>query len=220
MINAFLSHKQDFAAQAEALANTLRKLLPCAHIFRSEDIEKGRDWRAAINAELAAAKCFILLYTDPELDWSWCFYEAGAFVSKGRKRRPVFCLHPETVDPPSPLAHLQAIRGEQTDVAKWIYNDLCRALGCRKPKQDELDSAADSIAKLVNTTESLQERVIKPYIWIDPMAGQFTELEHDRSAGHQFFRCSGVGRRRVRRAAWIFRRAQPDPAALPALDLL
>ena len=88
MTNVFLSHKKDFAAQAQVLALALHKITPGVAIFRSEDIEKGRDWRDAVNRALEEAKCFILLYTDPTLDWSWCFYEAGAFVSNGRKPRP------------------------------------------------------------------------------------------------------------------------------------
>jgi TIR domain len=167
--NVFLSHKKDFAAQAQVLALTLRKIAPGADIFRSEDIEKGRDWRDAVNRALGEAKCFILLYADPMLDWSWCFYEAGAFVSNGRKPRPVFCLHPKTVDPPSPLANLQATQAEQADIEKWIRNDFCDALKCRpKQTEDKLKAIAKDIAKLVNATAPLQEAILKPYIWIEP----------------------------------------------------
>jgi hypothetical protein len=88
VIKVFLSHKKNFGAQAQALARVLHKIAPAADVFRSEDIEKGRDWRDAVNRALGEAKCFILLYSNPALDWSWCFFEAGAFVSHGRKPGP------------------------------------------------------------------------------------------------------------------------------------
>jgi hypothetical protein len=167
--NVFLSHKNDSAAQAQVLALALRKIATSVAIFRSEDIEKGRDWRDAVNRALGEAKCFILLYTDPMLDWSWCFYEAGAFVSRDRKPRPVFCLHPKTVDPPSPLANLQAIEAEPADIEGWIRNDFCDALKCRpRATEDKLKVIAKDIAKLVNATAPLQEAILKPYIWIEP----------------------------------------------------
>jgi TIR domain len=179
MTNVFLSHKKDFAAQAQVLALALRKITPGVAIFRSEDIEKGRDWRDAVNRALEEAKCFILLYMDPTLDWSWCFYEAGAFVSNGRKPRPVFCLHPKTVDPPSPLANLQAIRAEQADIEKWIRNGLCHVLKCRpKQTEDKLKTTAKDIAKLVNATAPLQEAILKPYILIEPKwSGDWTATD-------------------------------------------
>lgn len=169
MTNVFLSHKKDFAAQAQMLAAALSKITPGVAIFRSEDIEKGSDWRDAVNRALGEAKCFILLYTDPMLDWSWCFYEAGAFVSNGRRPRRVFCLHPKTVDPPSPLANLQAIQAEHADVEKWIRNDLCDVLNCRpKLPEDKLKATVKEIVRLVNATAPLQEAILKPYIWIEP----------------------------------------------------
>jgi hypothetical protein len=94
VIKVFLSHKKDFGAQAQALARALLKVAPGAGVFRSEDIEKGRDWRDAVNRALSEAKCFILLYTNPTLDWSWCFFEAGAFVNRDR-RDPCFACAPK-----------------------------------------------------------------------------------------------------------------------------
>jgi putative tryptophan/tyrosine transport system substrate-binding protein len=34
---------------------------------RSEDFEKGHDWRDVVNRALAGAKCFILLWTEPNV---------------------------------------------------------------------------------------------------------------------------------------------------------
>jgi hypothetical protein len=165
----FLSHKAICSAQAEALARALDEATPGAGIFRSEDIDKGQNWRDEIHRQLDHAKCFILLYTNPELDWSWCFYEAGGFINKGRKPRPVFCVHPTTVDPPSPLAYLQTIRAERSDIEKWLNNDLCPLLkGHRKQPEQKRDATIRDIERLVNAAGPFKEIIIKPYIWIEP----------------------------------------------------
>jgi TIR domain len=168
MCKMFLSHKTAFETQAEALRRALKEAAPGADIFKSEDIDKGQDWRDQIDHELEKAKCFILLYTDPELDWSWCFYEAGAFMSQGRKGRPVFCLHPKTVDPPSPLANLQTIRADCVDIEKWLGNDLTPLLNCRKQTEEKRKATAMEIEKLVNAVGPIKETSLKPNISIEP----------------------------------------------------
>ena len=174
----FLSHKTAFVAEAEALDRLLGEAAPGAGVFRSEDIYKGEDWRDEIHRQLEKAECFILLYTNPELDWSWCFYEAGAFMSKGRKPRPVFCLHPKTVEPPSPLANLQTIRAERLDIERWLENNFCPLLNCRpKLTEDKRRAIAEEIEKIVNATDPIKETILKPYILIDPKwSGDWTAI--------------------------------------------
>jgi TIR domain len=171
-----LSHKGTCSTQAEALAGALDEASPGAGIFRSEDIEKGGEWRRELDRQLANAKCFILLYTDPQEDWSWCFYEAGRFINKGRKARPVFCVHPITVDPPSPLACLQTIRAERSDIEKWLERDFCPLLNCRrKQPEHKREAIVRDIERLVNGAGPLKETILKPYIWIEPKwAGDWT----------------------------------------------
>jgi len=167
MSKMFLSHKQEFVTQANELAAALKRGVPDATVFQSEDIDKGSDWRAAIHRELDEAKCFVLLYTSPEKDWTWCFYEAGRFSRKGRKPRPVACLHPKTVELPSPLANLQGITTKQDDIQNWIAGEFFRGVRSRAPTKDELGEAVTRIEKLVNTMPT-NENVLKPYIWIVP----------------------------------------------------
>ncbi len=84
-------------------------------------------------------------------------------MSEGRSRRPVFCLHPKNVDPPSPLANLQTIRAEQSDIEKWIRNDLWRLLKLRRIQtEDKIKAAAKNIEKLVNATGPVNEHTLKP----------------------------------------------------------
>jgi hypothetical protein len=167
MGKVFLSHKQQFAMQAKELNGALKVGVPGATVFQSEDIDKGVQWREMIDAELDKAKCFVLLYTSPELDWSWCFYEAGRFSRKGRKSRPVGCLHPKTIELPSPIANIQGIMAKQDDIQKWIEGEFFRGVRCHEPTKRELDEAVKTIEKLVNSLPT-KESVLKPYIWIVP----------------------------------------------------
>jgi hypothetical protein len=174
MYKVFLSHKQDkpeFTAQAEALARALDEAAPGAGIFRSEGIHAGDRWRDDLRLRLEAAKCLILLYTNPELDWSWCFYEVGAFMNKGSKSRNVYCLHPKIVNPPPPLANLQTIQAERQEIENWLKDVLCPLLKCRRNQtEEERKATAEAIEKLVNAAGpsiKLKEVPLKPYIWIE-----------------------------------------------------
>jgi hypothetical protein len=167
MSKVFLSHKQQFGAQADRLNAALRLAAPGVTVFQSEDIDKGRDWRAAIDNELDLSECFVLLYASPELDWSWCFYEAGRFSRNGHSPRPVFCVHPELVELPSPLANLQGIGGTRENVRQWLEGDFFRGVRTHRPTKPDLNRAVAAIEKLVSGMPS-QEKFLKPYIWIVP----------------------------------------------------
>ena len=148
-------------------------------IFLAEEIEKGDNLEGeAIDKALGEAKCFLLLYNDPQLDWSWCFYEAGAFAKKGGEpERPVFCLYPADVAPTSPLANLQTIPVTPKQLEKWIRSDLCKIKGCRQPSDQEISPRIKKIEKLIEDADPVQEKTLKPFIWIDPSAqARRTEL--------------------------------------------
>lgn len=170
MTTVFLSHKARHADAADALVDALGIVLPRNEIFLAEEINKGDEWRMAIDRALGEAKCFILLYTDPQLDWSWCFYEAGSFVKTGEKPdRPVFCLHPADVAPPSPLANLQTIRATPDQLEDWIRNALCSTVACqRQPGAEAVAASIKKIEKLTNDAGPVREKVLKPNIWIEP----------------------------------------------------
>jgi hypothetical protein len=162
-------HKSQHASAAEALRDALSIVYGKDKIFLAEEINRGNDWRASIDQALDEAKCFLLLYTDPQLDWSWCFYEAGAFAKMREKpARPVFCLHPGDVVPPSPLANLQTIKATPDQLEPWIRNDLCPIAGCRQPSAEDISSSIKEIEKLIEETSPVHEKVLKPFIWIEP----------------------------------------------------
>jgi hypothetical protein len=169
MIEAFLSHKAVHRDEAKAVAKALNVIMSNDEIFRSEEIGKAEDFRDEITQALDQAKCFVLLYTDPTLDWSWCFYEAGLFTkANGGSTRPIYCLHPPDVDPPSPISNLQTIQARSDEIENWIRDDLCPVLKRRQPDASDLAESVQSIEKVVNNIGPVSEHVLKPYIWITP----------------------------------------------------
>jgi hypothetical protein len=169
MRKVFLSHKTQDVSAAEALRDALSIVFGRDEIFLAEEINKGDDWREEIDRALKEAECFLLLYTDPQLDWSWSFYEAGAFAKMEEKPgRPVFCLHPSEVVRPSPLANLQTIQATPDELEPWIRNDLCQIARCRQPSAEDIRSSFEKIGKLIKETSPYHERVLKPFIWIEP----------------------------------------------------
>jgi TIR domain len=170
MKKVFLSHKDEHATAAEALADVLSLLVRRDEIFLSKEIDKGGDWRREIDQALEHAKCFILLYKDPKLDWAWCFYEAGRFTGTGgpenRDTHPIYCVHSAYDEPPSQLAHLQTIKALGTDLEQWVRTSLCSVLQCRKPRAGLLAARVKVIEDIV--TDPLSETVFSPFIWIEP----------------------------------------------------
>jgi hypothetical protein len=180
MSKVFLSHKQLFVTQAKELNEALKVGVPGVTVFQSDDIEKGDGWREAIDRELGEAKCFVLLYASPEQDWSWCFYEAGRFSRKGRNPRPIFCLHPEKVDVPSPVANLQGITTRPNDIQNWIEGKYFRDVRSRAPTKREVDQSVQAIEKIVNSMPTM-EKFLKPNICIVPtMRDDWNELSEER----------------------------------------
>jgi len=181
MSKIFLSYKQQFAAQANALHEALKVGVPGATVFQMADIDKGIKWRDAVGKALDDAKCFVLLYGSPEQDWSWCFYEAGRFSRKGRTPRPVACLYPRIVGLPSPLADLQSVNETPDDIRKWLNGSFFRSVRTRKPTQGELDKSVEAIENLVSGMLA-GEHSLKPYIWIAPKkADDWSEQEGEHN---------------------------------------
>lgn len=170
-LEVFLSHKAKDGALAEKVKQALRSVVPNLEIFLSEEISKSDDFRENIWGALEKARFFILLYTDPSDDWSWCFYEVGAYRSiwrhESRNRHPIYCLHSRESLPPGPVANLQTITAEVADVNRWL-EDMCKLLKRKAPPGKKAQLAAEKIEHAMKARSILEERTIKPYIWITP----------------------------------------------------
>ena len=144
---AFLSHKAKDVELAKIVKKAILRVIPI-QVFISEEIRKAEDFRHEIIATLDRADCFVFIFTDPSDDWSWCFYEVGFYdrfaAQASGLRRPIYCLHlPDTL-PPSPLAHLQAIKAQTEDIERWLL-DLCGVLKPRSQTPEKLRLAAKKI---------------------------------------------------------------------------
>jgi hypothetical protein len=170
--SAFLSHKVKDAKLAKQVQRALGSVFPAVKIFLSEEITKARDFRSEISRALTEASFFILLYTDPSEDWSWCFYEVGSYRSlkprpSDAKERPFYCLHSGDFQAPSPVANLQTVKASLGDIERWI-RDLSVLLKHKTPPAAKIASAARKIELAIKAPTVFHEQVLKPYIWITP----------------------------------------------------
>jgi hypothetical protein len=186
MTTVFLSHKSQDKYAAEVLRDALSIVFGEGQVFLAEEIDKGKDFRKEIDRALGEAKCFVLLYTDPKLDWSWCFYEAGAFAKMaGQSERPVFCLHPTDVQPPSPLANLQTIPATSEQLGKWIQENLCKIKGYHHPNSQELFTKIGQIEERINDAGPVEEKPLKPFIRIN-LTGAEPTWDDERAVSEYF----------------------------------
>lgn len=170
-VKVFLSHKAKDGTLAEKIQQALCSVFPDLEIFLSEEIPKSDDFRKKIWSALGKARFFVLLYTDPKDDWSWCFFEVGAYRSiwreEAKNRHPIYCLHSKESSPPSPLSDLQTVTAEVVDIDRWL-RDICKLLNRRAPPRKRMREATEKIESAVRARSILEERTVKPYIWITP----------------------------------------------------
>lgn len=89
----------------------------------SQDIPTGADWFNWIKESLTDSDVLFLLFTDPATSWDWCLYEVGMFTPLSeRPEKPIICLHTPFSEPPSPLKHLQAVKGELAAMKDFLVS--------------------------------------------------------------------------------------------------
>jgi hypothetical protein len=120
----FLSHRTKDKDVAHSIKDLLAEHTVNVAYFVSEDIEKGERWRKSIIEQLNNSRFLVLVFTDPDEDWSWCLYETGffdalAYADRTQSRR-IHCLHHPNTEPPSQIADLQTVPATPEDVAKWL----------------------------------------------------------------------------------------------------
>lgn len=126
----FISHKHEDYDIAKMLGHVLRhELAGLAQIpngeemyhelgralevdvFLSEDIPTGSNWRGRIEDALQTSDLMILLYTHADMNWNWCFYEAGLYTDLStveRERKKILVIN-NGIDQPGPTEHIQSI---------------------------------------------------------------------------------------------------------------
>jgi hypothetical protein len=120
----FFSHRFKDKHVAHSIKELLTNHTANVEYFVSEDIEKGENWRRAITEQLHNSRFLVLVFTDPDEDWSWCLYETGFFDALARadktQTRRIHCLHHPNTGPPKPIADLQTVPATPEDVTKWL----------------------------------------------------------------------------------------------------
>jgi hypothetical protein len=105
-LNIFLSYKEVDAKAAIEIGKRLENNAPGkVDVFVAAAPKKnppGGKWRQRIGARLESADVLILLYSQPQQDWGWCFYEGGYFdgvKSAVANRTDLIVLHGPDVKP-------------------------------------------------------------------------------------------------------------------------
>ena len=195
----FISHKAVDFATAEKVSAALKGLAgtkargrnPEIKIFLSEEIPYGDDWLKCLHEELERADVLVLIYTDPDENWSWCMYEVGYFASthdfekRGSSRerqaseRRIYCLHHPSLPPPPPLERLQVVKADTYRVRRFVEDFIKEAKVAQDPAK---------IAEAVkNITDCFEQRdavsyaaprltlIVKDKDKIDPFAASLEE---------------------------------------------
>ena len=164
----FVSHKASNGEIVSDMLNILKSGMAGVEFFLSEQIEPGDNWRSDIVKEIKTADCLLLLYLDPDQDWSWCMFEAGLFSAykpKNAERR-LYCIQYPGSPPPDPLSEIQTTSAtfdgmkiflksfysttKQTDPKTWADLDatasrLVNFLQQRRPKDYETTNLRPSV---------------------------------------------------------------------------
>jgi TIR domain len=164
----FVSHKARNAKITSDMLDILKSGMTGVEFFLSEQIEPGDNWRSDIVREIKSADCLLLLYLDPDQDWSWCMFEAGLFSANKPKNgeRRLYCIQYPGSPPPDPLSEIQTtsatfdsmkiflksfyLTTKQTDPKTWADLDatasrLVDFLGQCRPKEYETTNLRPSV---------------------------------------------------------------------------
>jgi TIR domain len=160
-VEIFVSHKSRDEKLAGDIVTALKGYMDEVNFYLSENIKKGKDLQSDIHSTLRRCKLFILLYTDPLQDWSWCLYEAGLFCaaqdslqSGDRNERWLYCIHFPDIPPPDALGRVQTIVSTGAGLKTWLgdfYGDTAQTRAWRS-----LDQAAAHIERLLNENKPIR----------------------------------------------------------------
>jgi hypothetical protein len=139
----FLSHRIKDKHVAHSIKQLLTQHTANVDYFVSEDIEKGANWRKTITAQLHHSRFLVLVFTDPDEDWSWCLYETGFFdaltqTADNTQTRRIHCLHHPDTSAPPPIAHLQTVPATFEEVSKWLTSFFDQTQQPKTPFRDNI----------------------------------------------------------------------------------
>ena len=152
MKHIFVSHKSSNAKLANDIIEILKSGMEDVDFFLSEKISPGDNWKANVVKAIRSAECLLLLYLDPDQDWSWCMFEAGLFSAYKPRNgtRRLYCIHHPESPPPGPLNEIQTT-STTLDSMKTFLESLYNTT--RKmdpgPSSTNLDATASRLVDLL-----------------------------------------------------------------------
>lgn len=155
----FLSHKaEQDRGTADRVKKALERLEPrgkskISVFVSTSDIAAAENWPRKIRRELKAADLLLLLYTDPNLDWAWCMFEAGLYEdldSDPVDDNPVTFLYHKRANPPSQLRDNQGVRATEDGVERFLVWLVEQASGARRLSDARKRRIADATAAIVD----------------------------------------------------------------------
>ena len=151
----FISHKAKDRFAVEEIVKKMRLYAGKEIEFYVSGSEYGVDWREKISQYLETSDWYILIYTDPTLDWDWCLYEAGLFegMNPPSDRHRLICIHRSTMDPPEPLKKFHAVRAVDEELNRFISDMYVSA----NPNMDE-DGIQDIESRIIEAFQMKPDR--------------------------------------------------------------
>jgi hypothetical protein len=85
----------------------------------------------------------VLVFTDPDEDWSWCLYETGFFdaltqLADKTQTRRIHCLHHPDTGPPKPIADLQTVPATPEEIIRWLTDLFDQTQQTKTPFRDDI----------------------------------------------------------------------------------
>ncbi len=161
MADIFLSYAREDAAAAHALAGALSSLN--YEVFWDRNLSPGDDFRARLQAELAAARCVIVLWSKHSVESNWVLAE----VQDAWERGKLVPARIQTVDIPFPYGSIHT-----AVLTNWEYGANDAALDCligavgqvveRKPDGPDTDVGVPTPTAFIGATE--RGPVLEPHL--------------------------------------------------------
>jgi hypothetical protein len=166
MKHIFVSHKSSNAKLANDVIQILKSGMDDVDFFLSEKIDPGENWRIDITNAINSAECLLLLYLDPDQDWSWCMFEAGLFSAckPGHATRRLYCIHYPDLPPPGPLGEIQTTSTTLDSMRKFLeslYSTTTQMDPGISPRS--LDVTASRLVKLLKNRRP--KKYAKTQLW-------------------------------------------------------
>ena len=124
-MTCFISHRvredtpvaTSFSYWLKAIAGDLVDVLLC------EEISGGDLWRDWIRRNIGNADLLVLLYTKPDVDWSWCLFEAAYFQGSTKGSHRLIGIKAPGISPPATFSDMNFYDGDENGIRSF-FDDL------------------------------------------------------------------------------------------------